>query len=64
MPARKVTDVTPFELKCMQRTRTLVMPSDAEIEAAFNFKARPMPSYQDSVRLSLHFTLFLFQNTI
>ena len=33
MPARKVTDVTPFELKCMQRTRALVMPSDAEIEA-------------------------------
>lgn len=53
VPARKVTDIAPFELKCMQRTRTLVMPSDSEIEAAFKFKARPMPSYQDTVRTAL-----------
>lgn len=53
VPARKVTDIAPFELKCMQRTRTLVMPTDSEIEAAFKFKARPMPSYQDTVRTAL-----------
>ena len=64
MPARKVTDIAPFELKCMQRTRTLVMPSDPEIEAAFKFKARPMPSYQDTVRRAhsdvlTHITTFM-----
>ena len=55
--AKRGTDFAPFELKSIQRTRTSNPPTEDENEGSFSFKARPMPSYQETVSVRQYIEL-------
>ena len=46
--AKKATEQVPFELRCGNRVRAPSISAEAERSASV-FKARPMPSYHESV---------------